>query len=104
MLKVKETAGAQTSHDEVERALRLSAVRDNGIAVRAWLGGVTRVASLYRIVKTVDGVSAERFAWAEVVHVAKGVYTEAQARRETTTNHRLMQKERCIGRVVESPD
>lgn len=98
------TASAQTAHDGVERALGLSNVRDNGVEVRVWVGGVTRVSTVYRIVKTKDGVSAERFAWAEVVHAAKGEYAEVAARRETTGNRRLIQKERCLGKVAENAD
>lgn len=98
------TGGAQTTHNMFEQTLGLSAGRDSGIEVRVWVGGVTRVSTLYRVVKTMDGVSAERFAWAEVVHASKGGFTDTEARRETTTNRRLVEKERCVGKVVESAD
>jgi hypothetical protein len=86
----------ETPHEGLERALGFPALRDNELE-RIWLGGVTRISTLYRIIKTANGASAERFFWAEVVHAAKDGDTEAEARRETTINRRLMQKERCSG-------
>ena len=83
LLLFPATAGAQTPHESVERALGFPALRDNELEVRIWLGGVTRISTLRRIIKTANGSSAERFSWAEVVHAAKDGDTEAEARRET---------------------
>ncbi len=82
LLLFPATAGAQTPHESVERALG-PRPRDNELEVRIWLGGVTRISTLHRIIKTANGSSAERFSWAEVVHAAKDGDTEAEARRET---------------------
>ena len=97
-------AGAQTALDSVERALGLPDGRDNGVEVRVWLGGSLRVSTLYRIVKTLNRVSVDRFAWTRVERPAPGEYTEAQARRETKTNRQLLQKERCLGKVTDGAE
>jgi hypothetical protein len=102
LLLLPATAGAQTPHEGVERALGFAALRDNELEVRIWLGGVTRISTLYRIIKTANGASPQRFSWAEVVHAGKDGDTKAEATRETTINRPLMQKERCSGKVVET--
>jgi len=35
---------------------------------------------------------------------AAGGFTEAEARRETNANRQLMEKERCVGKIVEGAD
>src|SRR5690349_3537212 len=95
---------AQTVHDGVEAALGLAAARDGGVEVRVWLGGSLRVSTLFRLVRMGTGVSAERIAWTRVVHPAPGEYSQADARRETQSNRRFLEKERCSGPVKASKD
>jgi hypothetical protein len=94
----------QTVHDGVEAALGLAVARDSGVEVRVWVGGSLRVSTLFRLVRMDTGVSAERIAWTRVVHPAPGEYSQADARRETQSNRRFLEKERCVGPAKASKD
>jgi hypothetical protein len=84
--------------------LKRSSVPDDGIELRVWLGGALRVKTLYRLVKSRDGVSAENIAWANIEHAESDGYSDREARRETKSNRRYLSEERCNGQVVAGTD
>ena len=96
-------AVAQTTADRIERSLGLPATREEGLEIRIWMRSIARVNEFYRLVKTETGVTAERYAIAEVIH-ADRFNNEREARRETATSRRLLLKERCSGKIVETSD
>jgi hypothetical protein len=96
-------AVAQTTADSIERLLGLPAARESGVEIRVWMRSNVRVNEFYRLVKTETGVTAERYAIGEVVHTDT-FHTAREARRETDANRRLLAKERCSGKIVETAD
>jgi len=88
----------------IEADLGLTSTVGNGVEIRVWLGGVTRVAEFYRIVKTDKAVSVDHIMWTTVIHPSTSGYSEKEAHRETTYNRRILEKERCAGKLVETPD
>jgi hypothetical protein len=98
-----QSAFAQSTADMIERSLGLSASRESGVEIRVWLSSNARVNEFYRLVKTERGVTAERYAIAEVVKPS-AMNTAREAKRETDTNRRLLAQQRCSGKLIENAD
>lgn len=104
LMALPPSAFAQTATAEtIERSLRLSPSRESGVEIRIWMRSIARVNEFYRLVRTETGVTVERYAIAEVVRADK-FNNAREARRETDTNRRLLAKERCSGKIVETSD
>jgi len=97
-------AGAQTAHEGVTRSLGLPEAPGSATEIRVWLGGSLRVSTILRVVKSNERVSVERFAWTNVVRPVLNQTTASDARRETGVNRQWLQKERCVGDIVETDD
>jgi hypothetical protein len=94
---------AQSANESLEESLGLKEPIE-GTEIRLWLGGGLRVSSMYRVIRTDQGVSVERFVWAHVVSPAEGDLTAAEAKRETKSNRKYLAQERCSGAIMESAD
>ena len=104
LIAIPSSVSAQTTTAEtLEQALGLPPSRESGLEIRIWMRSISRVNEFYRLVKSDTGVSAERYAITEVIHADKFTNLK-EARHETDTNRRLLAKERCSGKIIETAD
>jgi len=92
---------AQWPPDDVRSLLGLSASIEGGTEIRVWVDSSITINNLYRIRKVDGRVSVESLAWTPVPQQA-GLYTTAEAKKDTKQVRKIMVKYHCADKLNES--